>query len=202
MARTGTLGEVVETRRVNAALSWLLVGFVCSVVIGSVVDDDLVLASVATSVVVLVLIPPASYRNATVMLPWEVIVLAVLPLFGRVFSTVALTSRLATYLSVAALALIVAVELHVFTAVRMTHWFAVLFVVIATMATAGVLSVVQWASDLYLGTAYIPDDRQLMWDFVAATAAGLGAGVIFDLYFRRFISAEVLLPDEVEEGVR
>lgn len=196
------MGRLVEDARLNAALSWLLMGFVVAVVVGNLVEGSLLWAAFAALVAALVVVPPVAYRDPSVMLPWEVILLAVLPLLGRAFATFALTSRLATYLSVAALALIVAVELHVFTTVRMTHAFAVLFVVIATMAAAGVLAVMQYLSDLYLGTAFIRSEQRLMWDFVYATAAGIGAGVVFDLYFRRFISGEVRLPDEVEEAVK
>ena len=202
MARTGSLGGLVENERLNAALAWVLAGFVIAVVIANLVEGRLLWAAVAALVAALVLVPPVAYRDPAAMLPWEVVLLAVLPLLGRTFATVALTSRLAAYLSVAALALIVAVELHVFTAVRMTHAFAILFVVVATMAAAGVLAVMQYLSDISLGTTFIRSEQRLMWDFVYATAAGIGAGVVFDLYFRRFVSGEGRLPDEGEEAAR
>jgi hypothetical protein len=117
---------------------------------------------------------------------------------GRTTATVVLTTELATHLSVAALALVVAVELEVFTPVRMPPWFAVLFVVIATMATAGVLAVSQWLSDLYLGTTFLLSPGRsedavhaaVMGDFLAATAAGVLAGVVFEWYFRRRVRGE------------
>jgi hypothetical protein len=99
---------------------------------------------------------------------------------------------LTTYLAVAAVALVIAVELDAFTAVRMNRAFALLFVVVATAAAAGVWAVVQWVSDLYLGTSLLLDGRpeevvetELMWDFVAATATGVLAGLLFEYYFRR-----------------
>jgi len=202
MTQTGTLADVVESRRVNAGLSWLLVVFVLGVVVASVANDDLLWAGFAGAVAALSLVPPLSYRNPTAMLPWEVLVLAALPLLGRAFTAPGLTSQVATYLSVAALALIVAVELHVFTTVRMTYWFAVLFVVLGTMATAGVWAVVQWLSDTYLGTTFLTTDYRLMWDLVAATVAGLVAGGVFELYFRRRVSAERHLPEELKEAAR
>lgn len=205
---------MVENERQNAALGWVLVGFVCSAVVGYLSEASLVWAGFAALIAVVAVIPPVAYRNVSAMLPWEVLLLAVLPLFGNVFATLSLTQSVATYLSVAALALIVAVELHVFTPVRMTPWVAVLFVVIATMATAGVLAIMQWLSDIYLGTTYIyltpnPSDAEeqaalsmLMWDFVYATATGIAAGVIFDRYFRRVVPADIRLPDELQgEGV-
>ncbi|MFC6733151.1 hypothetical protein [Haladaptatus sp. DYSN1] len=195
MARTGKLGSVVEDASLNAVLSWFLVGFVLVVIGESLLGGDLLWAVFALGVAVLALIPAISYRNPRAMLPWEVLVLAVLPMLGRAFSTIPVTGELATYLSVAALALIVAVELHVFTPVQMTHGFAVLFVVIATMAAAGVWAVTRWVADLYLGTGFILNEEALMWEFVWSTAAGVLAGIIFDLYFRRRAPIEVRLPE-------
>ena len=139
--RVSQLDALVEDKRVNAGLAWLLIGFLLVVAVGSLLQDDLLWMLLAAAVAALALVPPIAYRNTEAMLPWEVLVLAALPILGRELATLALTTRIATYLSVAALALIVAVELHVFTPVRMTHWFAVLFVVVATITTAGV-----WAS--------------------------------------------------------
>ncbi|MCO8245034.1 hypothetical protein [Haladaptatus sp. AB643] len=197
--RVSQLDALVEDKRVNAGLAWLLVGFLVTVMIGSLVQDDLLWAMFAGSVAALALVPPVAFRNTEAMLPWEVLILAALPVLGRELATLALTTRVATYLSVAALALIVAVELHVFTPVRMNHWFAVLFVVIATIATAGVWAVVQWLSDIYLGTHLLHSEYRLMWDFVYATIVGIVAGIVFEWYFRRVIPAEERLPAEIQE---
>ncbi len=197
--RVSRLDALVEDKRVNAGLAWVLVVFLLAVVGGSLLQDDLLWAAFAGSVAVLALVPPVAFRNTEAMLPWEVLVLAALPVLGRELATLALTTRVATYLSVAALALIVAVELHVFTPVRMNHWFAVLFVVVATIATAGVWAVVQWLSDIYLGTHLLHSEYQLMWSFVYATVTGVVAGVIFEWYFRRIIPAEERLPVEIKE---
>ncbi|NIS31208.1 MAG: hypothetical protein GWN07_12825, partial [Actinobacteria bacterium] len=75
---------------------------------------------------------------------------------------------------VAALALIIAVELHLFTPVLMTPSFAVLLVVVGTMAAAGTWAVVRWSADLLLGTTFLLDpalteaeiEAGLMWEFV------------------------------------
>jgi hypothetical protein len=115
------------------------------------------------------------------------------------------TSALATYLSVAAVALVVAVELQVFTPVRMTPRFAVGFVVVATLAAAGAWAVARFALDSLLGTTFLLDpalpesiiERALMFEFVYSTAAGVLAGVIFEGYFRRRRTPETVVPPEV-----
>ena len=200
--RAGTLDRVVEDERVNAGIGWALVAFIALVAVESTLDADFLWAGFAAFVAALALIPAISHRDWTVMLPWEVLLLAALPILGRALATLMFTSRVATYLSVAALALIVAVELHVFTKVEMTYWFAVLFVVVATIATAGAWAVVQWLSDVYFGTTFFyseHSEHRLMWDFVAATVIGGMAGVVFEWYFRRFAQVGPRLPDEVGE---
>ena len=206
MAARGRLGTLVETQRTNAAIAWLLVGFLGAVIAASVADGDLLWAGFSAVVVALALAPTIAYRRPTVMLPWEVLALAALPLIGRVAATVPLTSQFATYLAVAAVALIIVVELHLFTPVLMTPGFAVLFVVIATMAASGVWAVVRWLLDVTFGTGFllvagVPEEvveTRLMWEFVYSTAAGVVAGVIFEGYFRRRARLEERLPEEVE----
>ncbi len=206
MSTRERLGAVVRNRRANATVAWLLVGFVGFVVVASLATGDLLWAGFAAVVAALALVPSVAHRDPLVMLPWEVLVLAALPLIGRTFATVPLTSQFATYLAVAALALIIAVELHLFTPVLMTPTFAVLFVVIATMATSGLWAVARWALDVTLGTGFLLDpalteaeiETRLMWEFVYSTAAGVAAGLVFEGYFRRRARLEGRLPEEVE----
>lgn len=197
MARIGTLDGVVEDARFNAALSWLLVVFLLVVIVESLLDGDILWAGFTLVVIGLALVPASAYRSPKVMLPWEVLLVAILPVIGRSFATLAFTSRIATYLSVAAVALIVAVELHVFTTVRMNHAFAIVFVVVATLASVGIWTVAQWLSDVYLGTSLIVSLQRSMWGFIWATVAGVGSGLLFDLYFRTRASFGPRLPEEV-----
>jgi hypothetical protein len=198
MSKTAGLRDVVESQRLNAVLAWLLVGFLLVAVVVNLRQRSVVWAGFVAVVAVLALVPAVRYRDPLTMLPWEVLLLASLPVVGRTLVVgqtlggVVLTGRVTTYLAVAAVALIVAVELDVFTPVRMNEAFALLFVVIATMAAAGVWAVTQWLADLYLGTSLLLDgrpeavvERELMWDFVAATVVGVLAGLIFEYYFRR-----------------
>ncbi|WP_435193858.1 hypothetical protein [Natronomonas sp. EA1] len=195
MNRTG-VGGLLENERRNAVLAWLLVGFVLVVAAGHLATGSLLWAGFAVVVAVLACLPPAVARNLEAMLPWEVLLLAALPLLGQVFAQVPVTGDIAAYLSVAALALMVAVELHLLTPVEMSYRFAVAFVVITTMAAAGVWAVVRYGSDLYLGTSLLLPpvrteaaleraERELMIEFAASFIAGVVAGVVFEFYFRR-----------------
>lgn len=194
----GDVTQLLRDQRFNAAAAWLVVVMLVAVAVLSFVRGDLLWAGFAGAVAALALLPPVLLRHRHAMLPWEVLFLAALPVVGRVFATLPATGNLATYLSVAAIALIVSVELHVFTPVRMTARFAVVFVAIATMATAGTWAVVRWTADLALGTTFLLDpalsdhaiEEGLMWEFVASTIAGIGAGVVFAYYVRRQIGVE------------
>lgn len=197
--------ELLRDRRTNALLSWAVVAILCTVVLGSVLDGYLLWAAFSGTVAALALLPPVFLWNRDAMLPWEILFLAALPVVGRLFATVPVTGNLATYLSVAAIALIVAVELHVFTPVKMTPRFAVVFVGVTTMAAAGVWAVLRWVTDQTLGTTFILDpaltehaiERAVMWEFVASTIAGVGAGLIFAYYVRRQIGT-TRIPEEVQ----
>ncbi len=127
------------------------------------------------------------------MPPWPLLVLILLPIadataFGQSFLT-----AIAVYVAVAAVALVAAVELDRFTAVRMSHSFSVALVVLVTLAVAGGWHVAQWATDVAVGTDYLLNDRSqdaanrvLMYEFAYAAVAGLLAGITFDRYFRSY----------------
>ncbi|PSP78689.1 hypothetical protein BRC99_01940 [Halobacteriales archaeon QS_7_69_60] len=189
------LARVLSDERLNAGLAWALTAGVAALAVGSLLEGEPLSAGFAAVVVALAVVPPVGFRHPRAMLPWEVLALASLPVLARtvvVLSGLG-TGRIATYVAVAAVALIVAVELHVFTAVRMSPGFAVVFVVLTTMAAAGVWAVSRWAADVLLGTGFLlrpgveeaTVERRLMLDFLASTVAGLGGGAVFQLYVRR-----------------
>lgn len=199
--------KLLADSRTNALIGWVLMLFLAAIVTESVVSGDTAWAVFVGVVLLLCVLPPLVYRDTGTMLPWEVITVAALPTFGRAIATFDLTSDLYLYLSVAALALIVAVELDLFTKVELTVGFAIAFVALGTIATAGAWAVLRWSMDLLLGTAFLiepgVEDRvihdQLMIEFLYSAAAGLLAGLIFELYFRRRLSPAERIPEEVLE---
>ncbi len=192
-ARRDALSRVVRIGAGNARVAWLLVSLLVAVVAAGLLAGT-VLASVLVAVVVaLALVPPLASRDRSAMLPWPLLVLASLPVIGSVAAGPPLTAGLVTYVAVATIALVVAVELHLFTSVRMTPGFAVPFVVLTTMGVAGLWAVGRWVADLTLGTTLLLDpaltdaeiEAALMWEFVASAAAGVVAGEAFEWGFRR-----------------
>ena len=213
MDRTGALVVLMENTVLNAALGWVFVLFLALIGLESVLDRDWVWVAVSFAVVALAVLPPVLFRSLEVMLPWEVLAIVVFPLLGRGILG-GLIADVAGYLGVAAVALVLAVDLDVFTPVRMTTSFAVVFVVITTMATAGIWAVLRWISDVFLGTTLVYPSpppvppavealalEALMWDFVAATLGGILAGLIFALYFRRIAVGRGRLPPAIVEAI-
>jgi hypothetical protein len=73
-----------------------------------------------------------------------------------------------------------------------------LFVVLATMAAAGVWAVVRYLADLTLGTGFIESEHALVVEFVASTVVGVLAGALYVVYVRRRTAPTERLPREVE----
>jgi hypothetical protein len=168
----------------NAMLSWPLVAVLAGVFLESALDVDYQWVLLTAVVGAIVLVPPLAYRDWRVMLPWELLVLALLPILARAL----LGNTLGTFttaLSLAALALIVIVELHMFSQIRVTNWFAVVLVVMTTLASVGAWTIFRWNADRLLGTNYLVDNETLMMEWLAVSLAGIVAGALFDGYFRR-----------------
>lgn len=178
------LERLFRDGRTNAIVAWLLVGVLATVFVESVADVDYRWILFVGFVGGVVTLPPLAYREWRMMLPWELLVLALLPVLvrGLVGGTV---GTFATYVALAALALLIIVELHMFTSMKVTQWFAVALVVLTTMAAVAAWTIFRWNADRFLGTSFLADNEALMMEWLYVTLAGLVAGVLFEGYFRR-----------------
>ncbi|MFC7115996.1 hypothetical protein ACFQH2_15060 [Natronoarchaeum sp. GCM10025703] len=190
------LDELLAGGRRNAVVSWLLIALLGAASVGIVVVTGVLWSLFAFVLLVLAVIPPLAYRSPYVMLPWEVLLMAALPVVGLALGSERLSSQFAAYFAVAAIALVIAVELESFTAVRLSPGFAIVLVVVATLAAAALWGLVQWGFDVYLGTNYISTNEELMYEWIYSALAGLFAGGVFTLYFRRYTSMEPRLVAE------
>ncbi|SFS09666.1 hypothetical protein SAMN05216559_3558 [Halomicrobium zhouii] len=177
------LRGLVESRSLNAAVTWTLVGVLVAGTLASLAVGDLLWAVFGATVVAVALVPTVVMRDASVLVAWEPLALAAVPLVAQ---WVGLFVTPLTYLSVAALALLVAVEIDSFSTAEMPPWFAVLFVVLTTLTVAGLWGILQYFSDVLLETSFLAGRVALMWELVGATGAGVAAGVLFHLYFQRY----------------
>ncbi|MFP4591640.1 MAG: hypothetical protein ACLFMX_01315 [Halobacteriales archaeon] len=179
------IASLFESGRRNAVLSWLVVAVYLAVIVESLVGWDPLWLVFTLGMTGILLVPPVATRSPYVMLPWELLVLASFPVVVRTAEVSVLANDFASYVSMAAFAMLAIVELHVLTEVRVTHWFAVLTVGFATLAIAALWAIVRWQFDRRLGTGFLSTNDALMWEFVWVLLAGVVAGVLFDLYFRR-----------------
>lgn len=178
------LERLFRDGRTNAVLAWLMAVVLAVVFVESALEVDYAWTLFVGFVGFVVLLPPVAYREWRVMLPWELLVVALFPILvrGLVGGTV---GTFATYLALAGLALLVVVELHMFTSLRVTHWFAVAIVVMTTMAAVAAWTIFRWNADRFLGTSFLVDNETLMREWLYVTLAGVAAGILFDGYFRR-----------------
>lgn len=177
--------QLFESGRLNAILSWAVVAIFLLVLGESIWDRDLPWIAFTAVTTTIILLPPLSRRSVYVMLPWELLLVASFPMLVRGLEVSTLANTFATFLAMAALALIVTTELHVLSRITVTHWFAITFVVLATLAIAGAWAIVRWHMDRMLDTALLTTNDALMIEFAWVLLAGLVAGIAFDLYFRR-----------------
>lgn len=175
------LSRLFEEHALNAALAWTGCGVLAALALSELVRGNLRWGVVVAFVALLAIVPGPFYRSLTTTLPWELVALVATSVGWR---SIAPESELALFAVIAGAALLVAADLQLFTAARLSHRFVVGLVAVATAAIAGAWALLSWAADLYLGTDYITTNAELMWDLTAASVAGVLAGVVFDVYVR------------------
>ncbi|WP_340102190.1 hypothetical protein [Salinibaculum salinum] len=180
----------VRDSRINAAIAWLLVGALVVVAITALLNFLLVHMALAAVSAFVAIAPAFAARTWTRTVPWPLLLVCTIPLsVGAIEAS--FFAGFVTSLSVTALGMLVVVALQSAGLVRMTPNFAVVFVVLTTMATAGFWAAGSAASAQYLGTTFVETNDDLMAIFTAATVAGFVAGGLFRLYFRRRLRANL-----------
>lgn len=188
--------ELIEDTYLNAVISWILILGLGLIAADNFLADSLLFGGFSLFVILISVLPALVFRDPRAMVPWEILALAAIPFVAETVISGFPTDYF-TYLSTAGVAMIVVVELHFFTELRMNDFFAVLFVAIVTIASAGVWALARWLSDIHLGTNFALEHDPLMWEFVMATFSGVAAGFIFDLYFKHLVSSDIF--EEVVE---
>jgi hypothetical protein len=178
-------------------VSWLVVALLVVAATASVVRGQPVWTGFVAGGLAVLLLPAAVSRDPLVMPVWELVALAALPIASQFLQLPDLLADVTVYAALLAVAVVVVVELHVFTPVEMTPRFAVAFLALTTLAAAGVWTILQFASDVYVGTRLVGTKTTLMWDLVLATAVGLGASPLAAGYFG-WLDGRAIRGQEVE----
>ncbi|AGB15543.1 hypothetical protein Halru_0922 [Halovivax ruber XH-70] len=173
--------ELLTTERGTALRSWAVVVGLIAATIATLVQGAYLWAGLSGTIVALAVLPAVARGTPLVVAPWVVLLVAAVPIWVRLVGAF----PAAGFLTVAAIALLVTVELDAYTPVEMTPRFAAAFVVIATMAVAAVWVIGQWLSDTLVGTTFLTSTGEVMWDLILATAFGGLGGVFFVTYVVR-----------------
>lgn len=195
------LSDLLADRQRNATISWLLLGLALLAGVGGVIATGPLWSIFAVVIVLLGLIPPIAYRSRYVMLPWEVLAMAALPLIGIALGAEYLSSPLAAYLAIATVGLVIVVELDSFTSIRMSPGFAIVLVIASTLAASALWAMLEWYVAILLERSFTTTNDELMIEFLYAAVAGFGAGITFRTYFRRYVSPSKRVPKELEETI-
>ncbi|WP_210424051.1 hypothetical protein [Halorussus ruber] len=191
----------IADSRVNAAIAWFFVGVLVAVAITAFLEFLLVRMALAVVAAFVAVAPALASESWTRTAPWPLLLVCTIPLSVGALG-LSFFADFVTGLSIAALGMLAVVALQTTSSVRTTPNFAVFFVVLTTMATAGFWAVGSAASARYLGTEFVETNDDLMMIFTAATLAGFVAGGLFRAYFRRRLRAnrDRVGGEEVELG--
>ena len=192
------LDHIVER---GGSLCWGLLAVISLVVAYDLWTGGYLGAVLGLGVLLVIVGPSVVHRSIDILVPWQVLLIAVLALLARQAIGWEPVQFVGNYLVIATIAVVLAVEIHKYTRVEMNRAFATVFVAMVTMTVATAWALGRWGVDLILGTGFIPSNEALMWELIAAAAVGLGAGVLFDQYLRPRTPKEVFSsPDDPSAG--
>ncbi len=169
----------VAGRRANAAFGWLLTGVVTLGAVESALTDALLWSGFSLVVVAIISLPALLTRDPDAIVHWPLLALAAIGVGVR---AVGFYPELAGYVAIAALALIVVVELDVFTEVDLSRRVAVGFGVLTSLAIEALWIVAQFYSDVWFGTDFLRSQRDVQIAIVLVTAIGFIVGALFYWY--------------------
>ena len=177
------LSSVVHGQRTNAFLGWGFTATVAVAAVSRLLSGDVAWGGFWLVFVAALVLPATMSRDWTVLVPWP------LPFCAAVavgLQTVGRYPEVAGYIAVVTLALVAVIELDRFTPVDMSRRFTVVFAVMTTMALQAVWTVVQFASDRWLGSEFLRSQTELQVDLVAVTVVAVVIGGLFVRYLDRF----------------
>jgi hypothetical protein len=185
------LSKLLKNTALNAFAGWTIVLFLALLGMGNFIYGRFIWTILIAFVISIIIIPAIRMHKLSVMPSWYFVFLAILPIVGSSTAWYFFSTSIPFYFAVATIALLVAAEINWFTSVKMTDKFAILLVVVTTLAISGLWHLIEWLLDIYLGTSYLlsglsPDaiNDAVMHQFIYAMVSGVAAGALFGWYFR------------------
>ncbi|WMW26380.1 hypothetical protein RE474_06645 [Methanolobus sediminis] len=190
MVQIDKLRKILKNTSLNAFVGWTMILLLALLGIGNFIYGRFMWTILIAFVISIIITPAIRMRKLSVMPSWYFIFLVILPIVGSSTAWYFFSTSIPFYVSVATIALLLAAEINWFTSVKMTYKFAILLVIVTTLAISGLWHLIEWLLDIYLGTSYLlsglsPDaiNDAVMQQFIYATIAGVAAGVLFGWYF-------------------
>ncbi|WP_407355173.1 hypothetical protein [Methanolobus sp. WCC5] len=191
MVQIDRLSKLLRNTPVNAFAGWAMVVLLSLLGIINLMNGRLTWFALIVLVICIIIAPALLLRKFSVMPSWYFVVLAIIPILGSTTAYYFFLTAIPVYFSVATIALLLAAEISWFTSVRMHYKFAIVLVVVTTLAMSGLWHLLQWSLDINLGTTFLLDGRSsdeinahVMYRFIYATLTGIAAGLFFGWYFR------------------
>lgn len=177
-----TRGDLPSGDTWNARIGWSVAVGVTLVAIWTLVSEPSLWSVFSLALVAIIALPAVVRRDTTTMAPWPLLAIAGLAATARIGGVFGET---AGHVAIATLALLIVVELDVFTPIELSRRFAVVFAVLTTMAIEAIWIIVQYVTDIAVGTNYIRSQTALQKDIVLVSATSIAIGVVFYAYVRR-----------------
>ena len=179
---------------VEAQLSWIGSFVLVLETFYALSRTDVLWVLYGTAALALYALPIVATKSRSRPVPWELTALMALPMALRLSEgSQLLSERISWWTSLdslffafalATIGFLLTVELQMFTDVRMNRPFAVFFVLMFTLSTAGVWQVGIFVGDIIYGTDYQVSNRDAMMVLVWSMVGGIVMGFVYDLYLR------------------
>ena len=177
------LKSLVRDEEVNAVLGWATTSIIALAAIESYLTDAYLWGSLAVLTISVVALPAVVTSRLTAMVSWPIPFVAAVAMVLHAFE---LSPDVTGYVAIGTIALMLVVELDVYTEVELSRRFAVVFATMTTMSLQAFWIIAQYYSDQWLGTAFLRSQTELQWDIVYVTAVGIALGVLAEWYFDQF----------------
>lgn len=186
--------RVPVERMLEAEVSWACSLVLLALTIYAIYKFDVLWAVLGIASLALYLLPILSMLDPFKAIPWEITVILAAPMILHYSgSSQALTqnvgwwgdfSSLALAFSLSTIGFLMTVELQMYTNVRMNRPFAVVFVILFTLAAAGFWEVGLYLGDLHYGTHHQGTNEDVMMTLVWVLVGGILMGLFYTLYLR------------------
>lgn len=176
------LEALVHGARTNAVLGWASALVVVIAAVESFLTDALLWGGLALLVATVVSLPAVVTGDPSEMVPWPLPFVAAAAVVLR---PVGIFPDIAGYVAIGSVALVLVVELDVYTEIELSRRFAVVFATMTTMALQALWIIAQFYSDRWLDTALLRSQTELQWDIVHVTVVGVVLGLLAEWYFAR-----------------